>query len=180
MSTKVIFVGNANVGKTSIVQRKINNTFNSVAHSTIGAALNLFEKDGKKIEIWDTAGQERYRSLIKIYFRGARIAVIVYDATDKNKIKSIDNWLKIVKDNDINEIIIVGSKCDLNFRDDVLTHYPHILVSSKNNINIDTLFDLIVTKSCNLVKFETLQDKDIVKLNYKQHLLNKVKSCIYI
>jgi len=36
-----------------------------------------------KFEIWDTAGQERYHSLAPMYYRGAQVAIVVYDITSQ-------------------------------------------------------------------------------------------------
>lgn len=36
-----------------------------------------------KLEIWDTAGQEKYHSVCHLYFRGAQVAMLVYDVTRK-------------------------------------------------------------------------------------------------
>lgn len=66
----------------SIIDDKvyINFCFSSASFNT-----KLLETNGEhiKFNIWDTAGQERYRSLIPMYLRGAAIAIIVYDITNK-------------------------------------------------------------------------------------------------
>ena len=36
-----------------------------------------------KFEIWDTAGQERYHSLAPMYYRGAQVAIVVYDISSQ-------------------------------------------------------------------------------------------------
>ena len=52
--------------------------------------LNLF--------IWDTAGQEMYRSMIKMYYRGVAVAMVVYDVGDRTSFECIGDWLKDVRE----------------------------------------------------------------------------------
>ena len=52
--------------------------------------LNLF--------IWDTAGQEIYLSMIKMYYRGIAVAIVVYDVSDKQSFERIGDWLKDIRD----------------------------------------------------------------------------------
>jgi small GTP-binding protein len=35
-----------------------------------------------QFQIWDTAGTERYRSLAKMYYSDAKVAILVYDITN--------------------------------------------------------------------------------------------------
>ena len=74
--------------------------------STTGAnyATKTLEfKDNKKsiqYDIWDTAGQEKYRGLAKIFYKGAVIAILVYDICNKNSFMEIKNyWYEQLKDN---------------------------------------------------------------------------------
>lgn len=71
---KLVFVGDSGVGKTSLVERTVKNSFTEFADSTIGAAFHKYTlktDDNRTVtyNIWDTAGQERYRSLGPIYYR---------------------------------------------------------------------------------------------------------------
>jgi small GTP-binding protein len=85
----VILLGNSGVGKTCIINRYVKNMFNDLSKSTIGVdCLNkLIQKEdlrssstsvdgnfkGEQInlQLWDTTGQESYRSINRIYYRGA-------------------------------------------------------------------------------------------------------------
>lgn len=101
---KVVLIGKANVGKTSILNQLIYNKYNQYSDSTIGASFFSKEYDflysteefklykcdsnieGKKqikikLAIWDTAGQERYNSLVPMYYRNAHIIFFVNEAT---------------------------------------------------------------------------------------------------
>jgi small GTP-binding protein len=103
---KVVLLGESGVGKTCIIARFINNTFEENLVSTTGASyagktMTFDEYDGKSIrfEIWDTAGQEKYRSLTKIFYKDATAAILVYDITRKESYEEIQKyWYNQIKD----------------------------------------------------------------------------------
>ena len=68
-----------------------------------------------KVQVWDTAGQERYRSITNAYYRGAEGILIVFDVTNKESFKNIENWIKEVTVFTGNDVVIVslGNKSDL-------------------------------------------------------------------
>ncbi len=68
-----------------------------------------------KVQVWDTAGQERYRSITNAYYRGAEGILIVFDVTNKESFKNIENWIKEVTVFTGNDVIIIclGNKSDL-------------------------------------------------------------------
>ncbi len=85
VQVKLVLLGEAAVGKSSLVLRFVNNEFQENKEPTIGAAF-LTQKcklDDKiiKFEIWDTAGQERFHSLAPMYYRNAQAAIVAYDIT---------------------------------------------------------------------------------------------------
>jgi small GTP-binding protein len=103
---KVVLLGESGVGKTCIIARFINNVFQDNIISTTGASytgktLTFDEYNGKsiKFEIWDTAGQEKYRSLTKIFYKDAGVAILVYDISRKESFDEIKNyWYNQVRD----------------------------------------------------------------------------------
>ena len=103
---KVVLLGESGVGKTCIIARFINNTFEDNLISTTGASyagktMTFDEHGGKsiKFEIWDTAGQEKYRSLTKIFYKDAGAAILVYDITRKESFDELQKyWLNQIKD----------------------------------------------------------------------------------
>ena len=84
---KIIAVGNASVGKTSLSQRFATDRFLDDYRMTLG--MNLTTKnvhlDGSLIQlaIWDTGGQASFEPLLPMYYRGAFGAIIVYDLTSR-------------------------------------------------------------------------------------------------
>ena len=103
---KVVLLGESGVGKTCIIARFINNTFEDNIMSTTGASyagktMSFDEFPGKniKFEIWDTAGQEKYRALTKIFYKDAGVAILVYDITRKESFEEIQKyWYNQIKE----------------------------------------------------------------------------------
>ena len=82
---KIIIIGNAGVGKSSLSVRATKNIFNNEYSSTIGFEyfklnIKLLNKDNAivRLHIWDTCGQEIYRSLVTNYYRNSSLAILVY------------------------------------------------------------------------------------------------------
>lgn len=105
INCKVVMLGEAAVGKTSIINRYINNSFNPDNMSTSGASYASktmhFEQHSKniKFDIWDTAGQEKFRSLTKIFYKETSVAVLVYDITRKESFEEVKNyWYHQIKE----------------------------------------------------------------------------------
>ena len=113
---KVILVGESGVGKTSIIVRFISGDYSTNVNSTTGASyaskmLN-FEDYGKSVhfQIWDTAGQEKYRALTKIFYKDAKIVILVYDITNRKSFEEIrDYWYNQIKENALEEISKLNS-----------------------------------------------------------------------
>jgi len=117
---KVVFLGEAGSGKSSIVVRFARDEFYEFQEPTIGAAFLTqtvsLDSGIVKMEIWDTAGQERYRSLAPMYYRGAKVAFVVYDVTNKDSLNKAKEWVKEVRNKGESDVIIVlfGNKMDIN------------------------------------------------------------------
>ncbi|QPG77048.1 GTPase Ypt5 [Brettanomyces nanus] len=117
---KLVLLGESAVGKSSVVQRFVKDSFSDFRESTIGAAfltqtVDIDDTTTVKFEIWDTAGQERYRSLASIYYRNAQAALVVYDITQKASLDKAKYWIKELQKQANSDIIIalVGNKTDL-------------------------------------------------------------------
>ena len=116
---RVVVIGDASVGKTSILNQLVEHKFNQYEPSTVGANYQLFvkEADGIKIEvqIWDTAGQEKFRSLGPIYFRNAVGALAVFSLNNRNSFHNLDDWINTFTEVAGTEatIAIAANKSDL-------------------------------------------------------------------
>lgn len=116
---KVVLIGAANVGKTSIINRAFKNTFTEDVKPTIGSgfAKGTFRGSERSVvlEVWDTAGQELYHSLTPMFFNGACVTVLVYDVTSRSSFEQMETYLQMVKEKVSPNCIIVltGNKVDL-------------------------------------------------------------------
>ena len=72
----------------------------------------LFVCESYFLKLWDTAGQERFRSLIPSYIRDSNVGIIVYNVSEEKSFAKIDTWIKDVKDQRGEDVIIflVGNK----------------------------------------------------------------------
>ncbi|XP_005098103.1 ras-related protein Rab-24 isoform X2 [Aplysia californica] len=118
---KVVLLGKAYAGKTSLVERFIHNRFvgDTVPYqNTIGAAFGAktvtIDNKNVIIGIWDTAGSERYEAMSRIYYRGARAAIVCYDLTDKSSFDRARFWIGELQKHEENcQIYLCGTKYDL-------------------------------------------------------------------
>ena len=122
---KVVFLGENNAGKTSLIQRYINGNFDDFGYTTCPSCSTKKINCDKKnfcFDLWDTSGNERYRALTKIFISNADIIVLVYDITNKESFFELDFWVDTVFKKTGPEIffILVGNKSDL-FEKEVIT-----------------------------------------------------------
>jgi len=116
---KVVLLGDMGVGKSSIALRLVHDQFNANSVTTVGAVCwtkSVTTKNGPvKLQLWDTAGQDRYHALAPLYYRGASVAVVVYDITRKETFGTLQDWVKELKMQGPSNILIavVGNKADL-------------------------------------------------------------------
>ena len=117
---KILLLGSAAVGKTSLVQRFVHDRFDSSYLMTIGmepSEKHVDLEDGTRValSIWDLAGQERFRFVRPTFYKGAKAALLVYDLTRNTTLKDISKWEKEFVDNCGKDVvkILVGNKDDL-------------------------------------------------------------------
>ena len=154
-SYKIITVGNANTGKTSLANKFMNDTFFDNSTSTIGVdyftKIILFNNLIFKIQIWDTAGLDVFRCIIRSYYRQAVGVLLCYDINDLKSFNDLSEWLTELKKEYNNTVIfyIIGTKSDLGKRKvqkDLADNYAsennmkHFEISSVTGKNINEVF----------------------------------------
>ena len=118
IALKVIAVGDAAVGKTSIAGRYVTGSFESSYKATIGTDIfrKIVKVDKHRIAllIYDTAGQERFRTLVERYFIGSIGALLVYDITNRESFDNLPTWSRQVDRHAGQALkIVIGNKIDL-------------------------------------------------------------------
>ena len=99
---KIGVVGEAHVGKTSLIARYVENQYDDAQASSIGMAFSnktiTVGTDQVTVSIADTAGQETYRSLAPVYLRQVDIIFLCFDPKVPNFEEGLSGWFKIVND----------------------------------------------------------------------------------
>ncbi len=178
---KIVVAGDGGVGKTTMLHRYINRKYLDDTRMTIG--LEIFNKDVKvngslyQVIFWDVGGQEHFRELHEFLIKGVMGAIFMFDLSRMNTLKSLDEWLAILRayDKDI-PILIVGSKYDLiadRMDDDEITNlneyilnvkeernfFDYVITSSKIGYNIDETFSALLEKVRNHMSLKQIFNK---------------------
>jgi small GTP-binding protein len=179
-STKVVLLGETAVGKSSLINRFVDDKFQSNYTTTMtGFYFSkevFYEKYQKKIkyELWDTAGQEKYRALNKMFYQDAKVIILVIDITRKDTFQAILNyWYKELKENAPQNIIIAlaANKNDLYEYEEVTNNELEEYAKSINAIykqtsalkdtGIKELFNAIGEKILSSENEEEIQTKQV-------------------
>jgi small GTP-binding protein len=171
-SFKVVVAGSTSVGKSSIIERLIGDTFPDDLQSTVGVEFRSFvcqlDDHAIRLQIWDTAGQERFRSVSTAYFRDAVGAVLVYDITKEESFEDLSTWMtdlqQLCHPNAF--ILLVGNKCDLDLERKVGTQQgkdfadqyqlEYIETSAKSGHNIEATFTRLAYQVASRVEAGTI------------------------
>ena len=118
---KIIFVGDAGVGKTTIISRIMDNPYNEAYEPSIGVdfmSKNIsFHGQITKLQMWDTAGQEKYKGLIPSYVRNSSIVFLIYDVSTKTSFDNIPNWINFIRNIETTTLVLCGNKIDVSERE---------------------------------------------------------------
>ena len=117
---KSILLGETGVGKTNLANSVIDLGFDPNSKTTVNnlyiqKKMNILGKE-YEIRLWDTAGQEKYRALTKLFYKDTKVAVFVYDITNKKSFKELHYWINEIKESLGEEPVLgmVGNKSDLD------------------------------------------------------------------
>ncbi|XP_068459035.1 ras-related protein Rab-8B-like [Clinocottus analis] len=153
---KLLLIGDSGVGKTCLLFRFSEDSFNTTFISTIGIDFKIrtIELDGKrvKLQIWDTAGQERFRTITTAYYRGAMGIMLVYDICNEKSFENIKNWIRNIEEHASSDVekMVLGNKCDMADRRQVSKDRGEKLAidygvkfletSAKSSLNVEEAF----------------------------------------
>jgi len=160
---KVIILGDSGVGKTSLMNRYVNNKFSNQYKATIGADFLtkevMVDERLVTMQIWDTAGQERFQSLGVAFYRGADCCVLVFDVTVAKTFETLDSWRDEFliqaspRDPENFPFVVLGNKIDLEGRAisqkramswcQGKNGIPYFETSAKDSTNVEQAFQTI-------------------------------------
>jgi small GTP-binding protein len=158
-AVKCIFIGNIGVGKSSIITRYANDTFDPQIFSTVGVeyytrVIPIYNSK-IKLQIWDLAGNNNFKTIVRSYYRNAEILYYVFDKTDIDSFNDFEKWIEDFRDklNDI-QLVIIGNKCDLDYS----------VVSTSEGMNLANKY--------NALYYESSAKSDINITDIFEHTLN--------
>ncbi|MEM3586998.1 MAG: Rab family GTPase [Candidatus Jordarchaeaceae archaeon] len=120
---KVLLLGDGGVGKTTLKNRYTEGLVDPIYKCTIGVDFGLIDTkhEGKEISLhfWDIGGQTQFRDISSVFYKGAKAAVLMFDVTQPSTLDGLNEWLKLMKNENIYDIpkMIVGNKIDIRKND---------------------------------------------------------------
>ena len=164
INLKLILVGDAGVGKTSLLIKYTEKGFPENYQTTIGVDFRIKTINRKgykvKIQVIDTAGQERFQAITKSYFKNIDGLLLVFDLTDKESFDNLSSWIERIKSEQDEEnnfkVILLGNKCDLKNQITILNNdindliinngidYPYFETSAKKGTNVMKAFEEMI------------------------------------
>ena len=199
---KVIVIGDSGVGKTCLTNFAVKGEFMEGVIPTVGYEFYPFVVRYKdkiiKLEIWDTCGQEKYRHLVNIFFKEAKVVILVYDSTSRKSFNDMKNyWYNKVKESAQEDLVfaVAANKLDLfdkqqvseeegkKFAEEINAIFE--ITSAYNGVGIDELFEKIGMKLAGLEENENNnEDKKqnilLIKEDITKNTNNNKICCQYI
>ncbi|MFQ5883616.1 MAG: Rab family GTPase [Thermoplasmata archaeon] len=164
MKVKICLIGEAAVGKTSLIRRYVHNDFDDKYITTLGAKVSkkeigfdLEQQDmhvDMDMTIWDIMGEKGFRDLVKeAFFIGTRGILAVCDLTRYDTLKELDDWVESVF-KVVGSIPVVFAVNKVDLKDEVLLLYgeteldqatrafdaPYLYTSAKTGENVENSF----------------------------------------
>ena len=182
LDIKIILLGECGVGKTSIINRFINNEFSSI-YETTGSMTYSFKivernKQKYKLNLWDTIGQEKFRSLSRMFLNDAKIVILVYSIISMTTFTNLKYWLDLYNDNkEKNSVLgVAANKVDLFQEEEVSDELGKefakdngaifSLISAKENKEgIDLFLDKLLDAYLNGSNLENCIENKNIKLS---------------
>ena len=188
---KIIMIGESSVGKTSVMNKFVDNEFSDVVKATIGIGVsrkNLQVKNKTiQMQIWDTAGQERFATISSNYFRNAIGVIIMFDVTNRQSFDNLPKWFEqCEKASDKRIMFICGNKIDLKNRmitkedgEEMAESFgtKYFEVSAKTGEGINEMFEALALSVANASNDYIHEAKDNVDLNNQNEIEEKKGCC---
>ena len=191
---KILLLGDCAVGKSCLLLRYCENSFQESHLATIGLDFRLktitLENNRKiRIQIWDTAGEDRFRSITRNYYKGAHGIVLIYDVTDQQSFQHIKDWVDKIKEESKEGVIIylVGNKIDLidkriitnadgkKLSEEIKIKYYE--TSAKDSIGVNEVFENLVKDMDNFYSEQHQEEMETIHIDKKDKKKIKLRCC---
>jgi len=178
---KAITIGPTGAGKSSFLNRIVNNKYTRSSLPTIG--VDFFNKEftdkNMRITFWDTAGQEHYNALNVCYYRNSSIIICIFDLSDINGIEECEKKLEDAMEQIHHKpfITLIGNKSDLNIKPNILQHTSEKIsefckkyntsyyqISCQSGDNCSTSMQKIIDEFLKLYYYNPIQFPHVDKL----------------
>lgn len=162
---KFLILGDSQIGKTSILERYVNDSFKENYLVTVGVdkRFKYVKANGFDIDITltDTAGQERFRSLSKMSYKNADGILVGFALNAPDTLESVSYWIDQINNNTSKggnvSLVLFGNKCDDEKNiaikkekiDEISSKYglKYFETSAKLDINIKNIFEYLVKET---------------------------------
>ncbi|MFT7813063.1 ras-related protein Rab-39A-like [Arapaima gigas] len=175
----IVIIGDSAVGKSSLLHRYTEGTFNESRQSPLGIDFKVqhLEFDPGiliKLLLWDTAGQERFKSISKSYMRNSVGCILVFDISQRQTFEHVRSWHEEVQEYvqpASMVFLLVGHKSDLVDQRQIrkaeaealakeLDMAAYVEVSTKDNVNVSQSFEILTREI-----YQRYQDGEIPLLD---------------
>ncbi len=134
---KITVIGDGAVGKTSLIKKYTQGSFQKDYIKTLGAQFSKYDEeiegDNCKLFFWDIAGQDEFNFMRPTFYKGSKAAIIVFSLTDDDSFEHISQWHDdIIKYCGDLPIILFGNKIDLLNEDDLDDEKAQEVVNDRN------------------------------------------------
>jgi Ras-related protein Rab-8A len=157
---KILVLGDSGVGKTNLLLKYCDRSFNPSHLATIGIDFKIktVAVEGRRVrlQIWDTAGQDRFRAISQTYYRGAAGIVLAYSVAEPSSFAGVEGWLaQIGQHLDDTGVVLVLVATKADSPDRVISaeqgrqlaarhRLPFFETSAKDGVNVDEAFEALV------------------------------------
>lgn len=117
---KITVIGDGGVGKTSLIKKYTQGSFQKQYIKTLGAQFSKYDEkiEGNMVKLffWDIAGQAEFSFMRPTFYKGSKAAIIVFSHAlgEEKSFNNITEWHEDIKKYCGNiPIILFGNKIDL-------------------------------------------------------------------
>lgn len=145
---KILLLGDFSVGKTSLIRRYVDGSFNDSYLTTIGVKISkkglMLEHEMYELIVWDVEGTTPSKSIPLTYYKGASGAIFVTDVNRSETLESLRNHIDIFLGvNPKAKYVVAYNKSDLlnkEQKESFSLNNKSFLTSAKEDKNVETLF----------------------------------------